>query len=241
MPYCVGSLTDGYYGRDHANGNGIPPDGDIRTRYGVYPVGGKFDNESFIQTQNLGIDGALGQGIHPLMPSSFVNFYRAEMAAKSGDDAVAREQLLAGVEASISKVVNFIQRDTRSLEEVVAEDLETGEVILGAAFLPADESVQAYVTEVGEIFDAASDKLDVIATEFLLASFGNGLEGYNLIRRTARPSNLQPAILTSAGTFIRSALLPATHVNLNQSATQKSVFDQVFWDTNPANLGPCFN
>jgi len=77
--------------------------------------------------------------------------------------------------------------------------------------------------------------------EFLIATYGNGLEGYNLIRRTARPVGIQPAILTSAGTFIRSALLPAVHVNLNQSATQKSVLDQVFWDTNPANLGPCFN
>ncbi len=240
MPYCVGSIVDGYYGRDHANGNGIPPDGDIRTRYGVYPAGGKFDNESFIQTQNLGVDGALGQGIHPIMPASFVNFYRAEMAAKAGDDATAREQMIAGVQASITKVLNFISRDQASLDEVVATDLDNNQ-IFGNAFVPTAEDVEAYVTEVGQRFDDASDKLDVISQEFLLATYGNGLEGYNLIRRNARPTNLQPAILTSAGTFIRSALLPATHVNLNQTATQKSVFDQVFWDTNPANLGPCFN
>lgn len=240
MPYCVASIADGYYGRDHANGNGIPPDGPIRTRYGVYPAGGKFDNNSFIDTQNLGVDGALGQGIHPLMPSFFVNFYRAEMAAKSGDDATAREQLLIAVEASIAKVLNFIQRDQGSLTEVVAEDLD-GNQILGNAFVPGEDAVAAYLEEVGIIFDDSSDKLDVVTTEFLIASWGNGIEAYNLVRRTARPLNLQPAILTSAGTFIRSALYPATHVNLNQTASQKSVFDQVFWDTQPANLGPCFN
>lgn len=242
MAYCAASLTDGYYGRDHGNGNGIPPDGDIRTRYGVYPMGGKFDNNIFINTQNLGTDGALGAGIHPIMPSFFVNFYRAEMAAMSGDMATAREQLLAGVAASIDKVVNFIiDRDPNSLSEVVGTDIVTGEPTFGSQFLPSPSAVGAYLDVVAERFDSSSDPLDVIALEALIAQYGNGIESYNLIRRTARPTNLQPAILTSAGTFIRSALLPAVHVNLNQNATQKTVLDQVFWDTNPASLGPCFN
>ena len=226
MAYCVGSLSDGYYGRDHGNGNGIPPDGDIRTRYGVYPMGGKFDNNIFINTQNLGTDGALGAGIHPIMTSFFVNFYRAEMAAIAGDMATAREQLLAGVAASIDKVTDFIiERDPNSLSEIVGTDIVTQENTFGSQFLPSADAVGAYLDVVAQRFDESSDPLDVIALEALIAQYGNGIESYNLLRRTARPTNLQPAILTSAGTFIRSALLPAVHVNLNQNAVPKTVLD----------------
>jgi len=189
----------------------------------------------------LGIDGALGEGIHPIMPSFFVNFYRAEMAAVAGDMATAREQLLAGVAASISKVVDFAERDDESLNEVVAVDLATMEEIEGDAFLPSADAIAEYLDVVAQRFDESSDPLNVIALEALIAQWGNGIESFNMIRRTARPTNIQPAILTTAGTMIRSALLPAVHVNLNQTATQKTVFDQVFWDTNPSSLGPCFN
>ena len=242
MPYCVGSLSQGYYGRDHGNGNGIPPDGDIRTVYGVYPAGGKFDNDVFAGVQNSGTDGALGAGIHPIITQFMINFYRAEMSVEEGDIAGAREQLEAGVRNSIAKAVNFISRDQASLDEVIAEDIVTGEQIFGEALLDSIVPMtESYVAEVLERFDSASDPMEVVAMEQLIASYGNGIEGFNLIRRTARPTNIQPAILTSAGTMARSALYPAVHVNLNQTATQKSVLDQVFWDTQPANLGDCFN
>jgi hypothetical protein len=35
-------LSDGYWGRDHGNSDGIPPDGFLRTLHGVYPAGGNF-------------------------------------------------------------------------------------------------------------------------------------------------------------------------------------------------------
>jgi len=241
MPYCVGSIDDGYYGRDHGNGNGIPPDGTFRTHYGVYPVGGKFDNGSFADTKNSGTDGALGAGIHPILPSFFVDFYQAEMAAISGDEAGARTFLEAAVQGSIDKAVGFIQNDPESLSEVVAMDLTTGEEILGEAFIPTADQATAFIAEVLDRYDAASDKLDIIAHEFLIATWGNGLEGYNLIRRTARPNGMQPTIQDISGPYIRSALYPSVNVNLNQSATQKNFSDQVFWDTNAPDLGPCFN
>ena len=152
----------------------------IRTRYGVYPMGGKFDNNSFRATTNSGIDGALGEGVHPILPSFFINFYRAEMAAINGDAATAREQLLLGVEGSIAKALNFISRDQASLTEVVAEDLD-GNQLLGELFLPTADNVADYLAEVETIFDESDDILDVIAQEFLIATWGNGLEGYNLI------------------------------------------------------------
>ena len=175
------------------------------------------------------------------MTSFYINFYRAEMAAVAGDMATAREQLLAGVSASIDKVLNFIiDRDPNSLSEQVAVDIN-GNPTFGSAFLPTADAIGAYLDVVAQRFDEASDPLDVIALEALIAQWGNGIESFNMIRRTARPTNIQPAILTTSGTMIRSALLPAVHVNLNQTATQKTVLDQVFWDTNPSSLGPCFN
>jgi len=53
LPFCIAS-EDGYFGRDHGNGGGIPPDGNIRTVYGLYPAGGSWDNNSFAFTQNDG-------------------------------------------------------------------------------------------------------------------------------------------------------------------------------------------
>ena len=237
MPYCVGDLAAGYYGRDHGNGNGIPPDGDIRTVYGVYPGGGKFDNSSFDGTQNSGTDGALGAGIHPIMPKFLVDFYIAEMHASRGEDVLAKAALLSGVDASIDKVINYItSRDAASLAEVIATNPV---LVIGADFVPTAADVTAYVDEIDALFDASADKLDVVSKEFLIASYGNGLEGFNLIRRTGRPLGIQPAILTSAGTMTRSALYPQVHVDRNANATQKSHLDQVFWDN--ATLDPCFN
>ena len=136
------------------------------------------------------------------------------MAAVAGDMATAREQLLAGVAASIDKVTDFIiERDPNSLSEIVGTDIVTQENTFGSQFLPSADAVGAYLDVVAQRFDESSDPLDVIALEALIAQYGNGIESYNLLRRTARPTNLQPAILTSAGTFIRSALLPAVHVN----------------------------
>ena len=40
FPYC--GLQDGYWGRDHGNDLGIPPNGFLRTLAGVYPAGGSI-------------------------------------------------------------------------------------------------------------------------------------------------------------------------------------------------------
>ncbi len=40
-PFCYVGV--GYWGRDHGDNSGTPPDGGLRSVYGVYPAGGKFD------------------------------------------------------------------------------------------------------------------------------------------------------------------------------------------------------
>lgn len=235
MPYCVASMEDGYYGRDHGNGSGIPPDGGVRAQYGVYPGGGKWDNNTFTTTQNSGTDGGLGAGILPLIPHFFIDFYRAELALEAGTGEDARQLMLDGVTKSIDYVINFAQAtDPGSFTEVIGVNPATMENILGSATLPDTTAMNDYMASVMASYDGASDPLDVVAKEFLIASYGNGLEGYNLYRRTGYPSNMQPMIQTNAGDFLRSAFYPAVHVNRNQNAEQKSEqTEQVFWDTNP--------
>ena len=107
MPYCIASIN-GYFGRDHGNAAGIPPDGPVRAVYGLYPAGGNFDDNSFDFTQNAGTDGALGEGIAPIMLSSWVDFMRAEIALASSGDA--RALLESGMKKSMDKVFSFADK-----------------------------------------------------------------------------------------------------------------------------------
>lgn len=235
MPYCLGSYTKGYFGRDHFNGSGIPPDGNLRTVYGLYPGGGKFDDETTNDiSQNNGVDGAQGEGIAPIWQASFTHFILAEAVLTMGADGDARELLKAGIELSQSRVRSF--ESLVDGGEVIAT---TPTIVTVADQFPADSTFVEYVDFVLAEYDAAGsddDRLGVVAREYLIALYGNGIEGYNLYRRTCLPANIQPAIDPNPGGFIRSALYPSVHVNLNQNVQQKNSFtDPVFWDTNDAS------
>ena len=233
MPYCIASV-DGYFGRDHGNGSGIPPDGQIRAVYGLYPAGGSFDDNSFDFTQNQGVDGAQGVGINPIMLASFVDFMRAEAALELGTSDDARAMLESAINKSMDKVFGFQSLIDGS--KVVGQTPDGDDITLSTAFLDnLGDDAQAYVDYVLAAYDAGSDdeKLDIIIKEYYLAAYGNGVEVYNMLRRTGKPANIQPGIEPSVGDFIRSALYPAEHVNLNANVQQKSITDKVFWDTNP--------
>ncbi|WP_232793705.1 SusD/RagB family nutrient-binding outer membrane lipoprotein [Siphonobacter sp. SORGH_AS_0500] len=100
--------------------------------------------------------------------------------------------------------------------------------------------VSKYVAKVLENYDAATTddaRLNVIATEYWLALYGNGVESYNLYRRTGKPANMQPALEANPGSFPRSVYYPASYINRNANAKQKAgVTVPVFWDNNAANL-----
>ena len=235
MPYCLGSYDQGYFGRDHMNGSGIPPDGNIRTVAGLYPGGGKFDNGSDNgDIQNAGTDGALGGGIAPLWQASWTHFILAEAALTMGTGGDARQLLEDGINLSMNRV--------RSFEGLVdgSRILSTVPVIVTVEDTFEPDSAFTQYTEfvMDEYDDADSDdaRLAIVAREYLIALWGNGIEGYNLYRRTCLPADIQPAIDPNPGPFIRSALYPAVHVNLNQNITQKGSFTEpVFWDTNDAS------
>jgi hypothetical protein len=232
LPYCIASF-DGYTGRDHLNGEGIPPDGPFRTVYGLYPAGGQYDDNRAQFSQKSGTLGALGQGINPIMLSSFVDFMLAEAALmEAGVNGDPRALLESAVRKSIDKVVGF--KSLADLGRQIGQDAN-GNPIFASALIPTQADIDAYVNVVLGRYDAADTdgKLDVIMKEYLIAAWGNGIEAYNNYRRTGKPNKIQPGILTGFGDFIRTALYPGEHVNLNANANQKAVTEQVFWDNNP--------
>lgn len=219
MVFC--NAGAGYWGRDHLDNDGIPPDNQKRTIFGLYPAGGKFDaDEGAIASFN---DGLKGAGIHPLMQSSWVKFMLAESALLLGTDGDARALLEAGVKESINKVVTFAP------VALIDPDLAA-----------TTENIDAYVADVLAAYDAATDddsRLDVIMNEYFIALFGNGLEAYNNYRRTGKPANMQLPLSDQPGPFIRSFLYPGVVVNRNTNIPVKTtVANQVFWDNNPADF-----
>ncbi|MEL6925149.1 MAG: SusD/RagB family nutrient-binding outer membrane lipoprotein, partial [Bacteroidota bacterium] len=167
-PFCV--LPGGYYGRDHGNGSGIPPDGFIRTVYGLYPGGGKFDDDSFGSTQNNGTDGGQGQGIEPIMLSSYVDFMRAEAALTLGTSDDPRTLLESGIQKSMDKVVSF--------ESLVPSDMgrlittPSGERSVKDLFGADADDIRAYIDFVLAQYDAATtddERLNIIMKEYLIS------------------------------------------------------------------------
>lgn len=215
FPFC--HLGDGYWGRDHGNNDGIPPDGDRRTVAGVYPAGGLFDCGQGGPVQNSGVDGLRGAGIQPMMLSSFTHFMLAEAALTRGTGGDAAALLEEGVRQSITKVMSF--------------DTDTCSVT------PTMEDVDAYVSNVMSDFAAADNagKLDLVMKQYYAASWGNGIEMYDGYRRTTYPSSLQPTLEEASGDFPRLNYYPADYLNLNANiSAQRALTEQVFWDTNPA-------
>tara|TARA_R110000744_G_scaffold347338_1_gene452880 strand:- start:4311 stop:5996 length:1686 start_codon:yes stop_codon:yes gene_type:complete len=211
-------LPNGYWGRDHGDDDGTPPDGQLKTTYGVYPAGGEFDDSAFTPV-DLGT-GAGGAGIMPIFLAQTVDFLRAEVAYASGNAAGAKTFLLNGIQKSMDKTLAF------------------GELDGGAdlSLAPSDDDVADYIAEVDALYEAAvgDEKLNLIAKEFFVSLFGNGIDAYNFYRRTGYPNDLQPNLEFNPGAYIRSFLYPAVYANNNNKVTQKtSVTEKVFWDNNP--------
>ncbi len=97
---------------------------------------------------------------------------------------------------------------------------------------------QNYLTAVGTAYDAAAIKTDVISKEYWIGLIGNGVEAFNMYRRTSAPRGRQPTLQVSSDPYFRSMVYPAVYANLNSSAAQKDAgtTNKVFWDNNPDNL-----
>lgn len=216
------AFDPGFFGRDHGNGDGTPPDSRAVTCFGVYPYGGRVDsnvdNKSYAAVTQQG-QGANGAGIEPIWMANYTDFVKAEAAQTLGTTGVAEDLMVAGITKSIARVKAF----GASKGQVVPEAIVAAEA--------------PYIAEVKARFAKATDKMDVIGKEYYLALWGNGIEAYNLLRRTGAPRDIQPARAINPGKFYRSLKYPATFANLNANGKQKTANDtRVFWDTNPVDF-----
>lgn len=220
LPFCsLFGRGDGYWGRDHSENDGIPPDNTKRTTFGIYPAGGRFDDNDAARIRSG--QGLAGAGLWPIMMDSFVYFMRAEAALYLGtaDDAAA--MLEQGVRSSMNTVIGFLPNPGSFTNTADATDIDDYVAAVVASYMAATSD---------------QERMDVIGKEYWLAMYGNGVEGYNLYRRTGAPGNLQPTYL-GTGSFPRSFLYPSNTVDRNINITQKpGLTEQVFWDNNPAGF-----
>ncbi len=211
------SVPNGYWGRTHGNDEGTPPDNFLRTAVGVYPAGGRFDDDAF---SNVGLAlGGGGAGIEPIILASYVDFWRADMAAS---DAAKATFMRAGMEKSIAKVQSFGSLDGSA-------DL---------SFEPTAAEVTTYIDDTVDAFNTATgdDKENIFAEQFFIALYGGATEAYNYYRKRGYPTTLLPNWEPDPGPFPRSFLLPQNEVITNPNLTQRTTLTtQVFWDTNPAS------
>ena len=222
--YIFCGNPQGWWGRDHGNDNGIPPDGFLRTLAGVYPAGGKLDDWSYGGQQDG--DGFGGNGITPIMLASWTDFMIAELELVGGNEPASKAAMFRGIEKSMNKVISF----------KTPTDRFTG--IMDFYFGGLTAVINGFYDRIDEEWDDATDKMNVLGMQYFVAQYGNGLDAYNFYRRTGYPTTLQPNIEPNPGGFIRSFFYPASHANTNQNISQKDgVTDQVFWDTNPGSPG----
>ena len=211
-------LPAGYWGRDHGNDNGIPPDGFLRTLNGLYPAGGKIDGRLSGEDAEGAVngDGNGGNGVTPILLASWVDFMKAEVAFDAGNMTDAKAALTAGM--------------TKSAEKVTAY------------YNPADiaANVANHRTGILASFDSAPTteaKKNVVYEQYWIAMYGNGIDAYNTYRRTGFPTSLQPNIEPQPGNYIRSMYYPANFVETNNVVDQKANVEvPVFWDTNSVTL-----
>ena len=219
-PFCiikdsVGN-NEGYWGRDYGDASGVGPDTKSRTNWGVYPIGGKFDDDSAVPV--VSTDGLQGAGIAPMMLATYVEFMKAEAALTLGTTGNAQTLLISAVDMSINKVMTF------------------GSSVASGPTVPSAANVTAYKTAVSTLYTKASTtdlKMEVIAKEYWIAGFGNGIEIYNMYRRTGgKPSDMQIA-LRDPGQFPNTMPYPLVYSAQNNSAPAKDFSKRVFWDTDP--------
>jgi len=150
--YCLPGQR-GYWGRDHLDPDGIPPDGLKRTAWGVFPAGGRFDNNSGAPVNNPNL-GAQGAGIHPIMLAAYVDFMLAESALTLGTAGNPKTLMLDGIKKHLEYVRSWSKTTT-----------ETGTITGFTADANYASQVDNYLTYVSTEYDGAPVKMKIIGRD----------------------------------------------------------------------------
>lgn len=215
----LGTKGDGYIGREHGDPSGRPGDNAIRATFGVYPIGGTYDNNARAERR---IESGTGKGVAPWVTNAMRAFMLAEASLTLGTSGDPKALLEEGVRASMDKVIQF-----GAALDPNAPAPNTPELI---------DAVNEYVQTISDNYDAAvndAQRLDIIIKEKYFAQFGNGVESYNDYRRTGFPSDL-PQSLAPGGPFPLRFPLGPTELTSNPKAPNPAplVSEPIFWDVN---------
>ena len=170
----------GYFGRDRADVSGAPADGALRTAPGTYPAGGVFSDRSTAAVALTG-QAALnygGNGQWPLINSWNTKFYQIEA-------------ILDGTGVTGDPKVLFESAMREQMAVVVAQGLKSDP---NKAKVPTAAETDAYVKAWLDLYDGATtnqSKLNVVAKQIWFCSWGQGMEIWNLQRRTGYPVQSQ--------------------------------------------------
>ena len=214
--YRDGAFVSIYFGstgpdRDHAQD-------ESQTVIGLYPVGGKFDDNSGEPVEVTDGPADVPQRLITYMDRLFIE---AELAHNNLTDADPKEKLEDAIRVAFYKVNEIADNAGAPLIE--------------------DEDTDVYVNNILNEYDNANNtkKLEIIMTQKWIAGFGNALETYNDYRRTGFPEIYDPneddipfTIITRG--YPLSLPYPQGDLELNpNSPPQKNITQaRVFWDPN---------
>ncbi len=207
-----GIPANGFWGRDHGNNSGIPPDQDKRTCVGLYPAGGEYGSGNSVQTN--GQAGAQGGGIMPIFLSSWTHYIKAELMLKGIIAGNAKDELLTAISQSIEKSTTLFPDYPKGL----------------AASVIATKTSN-YLDFIESVFDDGNTarRLELVIKEYYIAAWGNGIEPYNNYRRTGYPSNFQPTLEPESGSFYNAAFYSGDAENNNPNVPLNDRTRKVFW------------
>lgn len=219
----------GYFGRDRSDFSGAPADGPLRAAPGAYPAGGYYSGRE-IAPKALTGNNPGGNGIWPIITSWNMKFYQVE-AILDGTGVAGDAKAL--FEAAMREQIAFVYKyatiaDSRTVQ-------------------PTAAAVNAYVGEWMKLYDGATTdqaKLNVVAKQIWFCSWGQGMEIWNLMRRTGYPVQgqfrqfsvgIQDPLLKPSRQFALRLPYPSQEGNLNPNAAKyvaDVIFDRdpVFWD-----------
>ncbi|MDN5205191.1 SusD/RagB family nutrient-binding outer membrane lipoprotein [Fulvivirgaceae bacterium BMA10] len=209
VPYYFYKQTGCNLAGRNGGESGNPGDDNVRAIHGIYPVGGKFDDNScLVHNETLGLQGA---GIFPMITYTMRLFIQSEAALTLGTTGDPRQLLEDAINSALS--------DVESMSGIAMD---------------ADDKTN-YVAARMAAYDAAVDdngRLGVIMMEKYVSQFGNGIESYNDLRRTGFPTNLNTPIV-QRGPFPRRFPIPPVEVTANPNIDPLTdLTSRVFWDIN---------
>ena len=223
----------GFFGRDRADVSGAASDGALRAAPGAYPAGGVYSDKSTAAVALTG-QAALnygGNGQWPLIHSWNTKFYQIEA-------------ILDGTGVTGDAKVLFETAMREHIDVVVAQGFRSDP---SRAKTPAAAEVTAYVKSWLDLYDAAltnQAKLNVVAKQIWFCSWGQGMDIWNLQRRTGYPIQsqfrqfsvgVQAPISKPPRQYALRLPYPQSEGALNPNAAKyvsDVVFDRdpIFWD-----------